>query len=207
MTGDYRFSTERLVYFSDAVVAITITLLVLDIRLPEGVGDMTDTQLWAALLDLGPAFRAYLISFAVIGSFWISHHRKFAAIAAADGRLIVLNLLFLLMIGAMPFATSLIAENPGPLATALYAGALTAGALMIAAIWVYARAAGLTRADLPPRRWRASLFASLAVAAVFALSVPVALIWPDPAKLMWILAMPPALLSRLGGGPVSGEPG
>jgi len=64
--------TDRIAFFSDAVFAIALTLLVLDIRLPEG---LADGELWDALRELWPQFFAYVLTFAVLGINWITHHR------------------------------------------------------------------------------------------------------------------------------------
>ncbi|MCX7890078.1 MAG: TMEM175 family protein [Rhodobacteraceae bacterium] len=189
-------SSERLILFTDAVIAITITLLALEIRPPEGAGGMSDAALGAALVALGPAVLAWLLSFAVVGGFWISHHRKFAFVPRVDGGLVLWNLLFLLAIGAVPFATALIARNPGPLATALYGGVMTAGAALLAAMWLHAGRAGLIDPALPVPARRLVLAGSLAVTGIFALSVPVALVLPDAAKFMWLLVLPVVLWRR-----------
>ncbi len=72
-----RLGLDRLIFFSDAVFAISITLLVLEIRLPAMEGNVTSTMLVSGLLALWPKYLAYVISFLVIGIFWIAHHRGF----------------------------------------------------------------------------------------------------------------------------------
>ena len=76
---------ERIVYFSDAVFAIAITLLVLEIRVPEG---LSPTALIATLGGMWPRFASCLISFSLIGGYWRAHHRLFRYIEAYDQRLI-----------------------------------------------------------------------------------------------------------------------
>jgi uncharacterized membrane protein len=73
--GSSRFGLERLVFFSDAVFAIAITLLALDIRVPELAGTVTNDGLAAAIAALGPRIFAYVLSFAVVGLFWLAHWR------------------------------------------------------------------------------------------------------------------------------------
>src|SRR6185503_20255623 len=115
--GDDENPNARLLALSDGVIAVAITLLVLDIRLPEGFGEFTDAQLWAALVALWPRILAYLLSFYVIANFWFSHRAKFNHIVKTDGRLMWINMLFLLTIGLLPFTTNLIAESGGTIAT------------------------------------------------------------------------------------------
>ena len=75
--GDDENPNARLLALSDGVIAVAITLLILDIRLPEGFGSFTDAQLWDALVALKPRFFAYLLSFVVIGGFWMNHRARF----------------------------------------------------------------------------------------------------------------------------------
>ena len=194
---------ERLVMFSDAVVAITITLLVLDIRLPAGAADLNDTDLWRALAQTGPRVLGYLISFAVIGAFWLGHHQKFSVIVRAARGLMVLNLLFLCCIGIVPFVTAILAENPGVLATQIYAAVMSACAFMLAMIWLFAILRGLIDARVSLReQWR-NLMLSLSSTAVFLLSIPIAKHDPDLAIYAWLLLLPVSLLQH----PTSHLPG
>lgn len=182
--------------FSDAVVAITITLLVLDIRLPEGINELNDAELWHALVGTWPRILGYLISFAVIGAFWLAHHQKFALITRAARGLIVLNLLFLCCIGIVPFVTALLAENPGTLATQVYAAVMAACALMLGVIWLFAILRGLIDASVSRReQWR-NLGLSLLSTAVFVVSIPLAAYSPDLAKFSWLLLLPLSLLQH-----------
>src|SRR3569833_4330037 len=111
--GDEEDPNMRLLALSDGVIAVAITLLVLDIRLPEGFGEFSDGELWAALVALWPRLLAYLLSFYVIATFWFSHRSKFNAIVKTDGRLMWINMLFFLFVGLVPFTTNLIAVCGG----------------------------------------------------------------------------------------------
>lgn len=187
---------ERLVLFSDAVIAITITLLVLEIRLPEGFGEFDDSALWHALLELAPRFLAYLISFMVIGVYWLNHHAKFGHIEKSSRGLLSINLLFLLFIGVVPFTTSLIAENGGALATAIYAGGMVCCGLSLMWIWAYSDARGMIDAALSPGRRRNILLTTLLSSIIFAASIPLALFSADLAKWLWLLIIPASLAGR-----------
>jgi uncharacterized membrane protein len=92
---------ERTVFFSDAVFAIAITLLALEIRLPDVADDPTALQ--EALIGLWPKFFSFLISFWFVGNYWVAHHRVFHYIRAYDRRLLLINLLFLIMDRANSF--------------------------------------------------------------------------------------------------------
>ncbi len=79
-------NNERLLFFSDAVIAVAVTLLVLDIRLPvEDAAGLSDADLWAAIRETLPRIYAYILSFLVVGLFWTSHHQKFVLIPHVDG--------------------------------------------------------------------------------------------------------------------------
>lgn len=105
-------SFERIVFFSDAVFAIAITLLVLEIKvphLPDGIG-FSDAWIQAELKHMIPKFAGFIASFFIIGLMWFEHHRIFQYIQNYDGGLIWRNLFFLLSISFIPFPTALASE-------------------------------------------------------------------------------------------------
>ncbi len=105
------FQLERLILFSDAVFAIAITLLVIEIKIPELPHDaVTDQALLEALGHLIPKFIGFLVSFLLIGQYWIVHHRLFGYVINFSGRLIWLNIFFLLAVALMPFSTGFYSE-------------------------------------------------------------------------------------------------
>ena len=110
-------SFERVVFFSDAVYAIAITLLVIDLRVPDLPGDASTQAIADALLQLAPRFYAFALSFAVIGVYWLTHWRRFQLIERVNQRLVVINLLLLGSIVFIPFPTALIAEFGDSLST------------------------------------------------------------------------------------------
>jgi uncharacterized membrane protein len=99
-----KFQLERLIFFSDAVFAIAITLLVIELKLPEIV-EVNDKSLGHALVAVLPHFFTLLLSFMIIGIYWIAHHRMFYYIINYDMKLIWLNLLLLFFIVLMPFSS------------------------------------------------------------------------------------------------------
>jgi len=106
------FQLERLILFSDAVFAIAITLLVIEIKIPEfKEGEViNDAALLHKLAHLIPKFIGFFISFLLIGQYWVVHHRLFGYVINFNGKLIWLNLLFLLSVALMPFSTGFYSE-------------------------------------------------------------------------------------------------
>jgi uncharacterized membrane protein len=179
---------ERLVFFSDAVMAIAITLLAIDLRLPLAQNP-TAGQLPGLLLRLFPQFLASTISFFVIGSFWSVHHRLFLYIKRYDNMLTRINLVFLFLVVMMPFATSVLAGFGGTLiGVAIYAGVVAAIAFVHTLMWRYAtQEHRLVDSDLPEGLVRAEYRVSLLAAGIFLASIPVALLSPYLAQFSWIL--------------------
>jgi len=106
---------ERIILFSDAVFAIAITLLVIEIKVPSLHGtEATEADLLHAIALLVPKFVGFLISFFLIGLYWTRHHLLFGYIADYSSKLVWLNLLFLLTIVLMPFSTGIFGEYSTP---------------------------------------------------------------------------------------------
>lgn len=145
---------ERLVFFSDAVFAIAITLLVIEIHIPHlEHGD--DPAALRALLELLPSFFGFVLSFLVIGRFWIGHHNAFTLIDHYDGRLAWPNLLMLMSIALMPFATAFMSANLGQFVPTLFYN-LTLLATALLSRWVIgiATSPALIRKDANPETVR-----------------------------------------------------
>jgi len=102
------FQLERIIFFSDAIFAIVITIMVLDVKLPEISSEkVTERELLKIFLHVVPRFIAYVVSFAIVGALWMKHLRIFSFLKDYNRQLIALNLLFLLSISLFPFALSL----------------------------------------------------------------------------------------------------
>lgn len=108
------FQLERMILFSDAVFAIAITLLALELKIPDLGNKATENDLLHALGHLVPKFFGFLISFFLVGLYWTIHHRMFGFVINYDKKLMMLNLLFLLSIVMMPFSTGIYGEYSTP---------------------------------------------------------------------------------------------
>jgi uncharacterized membrane protein len=134
---------QRLAAFSDAVFAIAMTLLVLDLDIPD-TGAVTSAADLRHALAQWSAYGAFVLSFAVIGSYWLAHFRAFRGLQRVDDRLLVLNLLALLGVTFLPFPTAILAEfGDRREAAMLYAGTLAALGFVWAALWNHAFRQGL----------------------------------------------------------------
>jgi uncharacterized membrane protein len=173
---------SRIVAFSDGVFSIAITLLVLNL----GVGkDISSGELADALWDQRENLIAYAISFAVIGRFWLVHHRFFSQVNAFDNRLISLNIFYLAWIVLIPFSSEVLGEHGGQAAAVvLYATNITG--VVLVGMWMAAdaRRAGLTSTG--PAAHVEQRYRSIYIAAVFLASIPVAVIAPQVAPFMWL---------------------
>ena len=155
--GDFlrsdRFDTESVHDLSGAVFAFALTLLILDLVVPEIPRGSSETALVSALVNLWPHILTYVISFGLIGSYWVVHRRIFTFIKRADRTFLWMNLLFLMCIAFMPFATKLMGAYPRyHVALLTYAGTAMATLLVHYAEWGYATGRGrLVDPDLNPQ--------------------------------------------------------
>ncbi len=192
--NDDKVALDRLVFFSDAVFAIAITLLALEIRLPVEVGPLSNDELFTALVEAWPKILGFIISFLVIGSYWIVHHRRFSHLMGYDGRLVFLNLLLLMAIAFVPFPTAVLSESGNRTATIFYALVMTITGLLSGVLWWHASSRRLIEEPAGSRRHTAA--GILITPAIFVLSIGVAYIDPGLARITWILIVPALSLVR-----------
>ena len=144
-------SKARLEAFSDGVIAIVITLLALDLTVPQPGHGMLLTQLG----DHWPQFAAYVVSFFTLGIIWVNHHARVSLIARVDRTLLFINLVLLLFVVLIPFATSLMAtyltsgSEEGSIAMAVYAVVLEGMAVSFTAMFEWSLREGRTYVTVP----------------------------------------------------------
>ena len=184
--GELEF--ERVVFFSDAVFAIAITLLVINIRVPAPPGSRaTLAQFAHELAGQTGRILSWALSFYVVGRYWTNHHAMFRHIARFDRRLVGLNLLLLACIAFMPYATNVVGEwgGSGP-GAAFYAACLAVAGLAQGAVWFHAARRGrLTASHVPPALANRYLLSLLQPPVVFLASIPVAFVSPLAAECLW----------------------
>jgi uncharacterized membrane protein len=187
-TGEAEFArraVERLSLFSDAVAAIAITLLALDLPVPGGV---TVSALWSSVRHSGTSYVAFLISFAVIAVAWAHHHDLFRYVIDVDARVRQLNTAWLLAIVLTPFATKLLTTR-GPETTSAHAVRLGFYALLqissaILLLMMQRHLASRRQAPATPAASVTNLtWQSYGIMLGFVLSIPLLFAW----KLAWLL--------------------
>ena len=102
---------SRIAALVDGIFAVAMTLLVLDLKLPEGLKMSSDAEVWRQLLELTGRFSTYTLSFIVLGTFWVGHHSLFHFVRKVNRHLLWLNLLFLLFTTLLPFSTNLLSAH------------------------------------------------------------------------------------------------
>ena len=185
--------TERTISFSDAVIAIAITLLALDLKVPQLPESSAAAELPRALLELWPNLFSFALSFWIIGSYWLAHRRTSELVGAYDQRMQLINLLFLMWIVLMPFSTALVGEyEHQQLPVIIYAVHNILTSLTLTWLWRHAArdSSLLVEANLDPRVVRHSTLRGLIVQGVFLLSIGISFVSVDVARLSWLLIWP-----------------
>jgi uncharacterized membrane protein len=182
---------ERLLSLSDGVVAIALTLLVLDLRVPV-IGLLGHPDSASALAaQLGhdtDQLISYVVSFYVIAQFWVTHHRVFRVVTGHNEGLAWWNFAFLFTITLVPFTSGLLgqyAENP--LAVDIFAANILLASMTSLATSRFIKRKGLLSAAYDKEQARAGRIRAFSVAAIMAVSMAVAWWNPDVAKYLWVL--------------------
>ena len=148
-SGAAGLAPDRLETLADGIFAIAMTLLVLELRLPE---PLPPGDLWGHIVDLGPRFASFFISFIVLGVYWFAHHQTFYFLVRVNRTVVWLNILFFLGATLIPFVASVLGDHPlDPVALALYGAVLGLLAALGFVIWWYITGdRGLVHENLDP---------------------------------------------------------
>ncbi|MGW1208278.1 TMEM175 family protein [Streptomyces sp. NPDC002499] len=177
-------AAERLTFFGDAVVAIALTLLALELPVPEG---STNSELWDSATDHREAYMAFAISFVVIAAHWRAHHRVFRYVTSSNRLMTSLTVYWLLMLVITPFATDVIGGDGAFQARFIFYAIVQFVACVLFVFMVREiRRATLYRPGTPPDLLPGAIRRMSVVAAGFLVSIPVALA-TEWAYLCWIL--------------------
>ncbi|MBS0446603.1 MAG: DUF1211 domain-containing protein [Proteobacteria bacterium] len=126
----FTLSAHRIEALSDGIYAVAMTLLVIDLKLPEGSVLRSTDDVARALMVLAPRFEAWLVSFLVLALFWYGNHRLLAHLRRIDGRTVALNLAQLALVSLMPFACALNGQYAGTAVQVVYAATMSALSLL-----------------------------------------------------------------------------
>jgi uncharacterized membrane protein len=195
---------DRLLALSDGVVAIAITLLVLQLNVPSParLADPNSASELAAQLGKGAdQLVSYVISFYVIAQFWLVHHRVFRRITGQREGLAWWNFAFLFTITIMPFTSDMLGKfSSNPLANNIFAANLLLATLATQLTMLYGRRKGLVAET--GDKMRAAVYRSAASSIVIAASIGIAWVNTDAAKYCWLLlALTPRVADRLAARP------
>jgi uncharacterized membrane protein len=170
----------RLEAFSDGVFAIAITLLIIEVRVPDShAGDLARD-----LANQWPSYAAFVVSFAIIGIIWVNHHDIFERIVIVDRSLLFLNLLLLLTVAFLPFPTALLGDyiregDNAHIAAAVYGANMTLIGLAFIAMWTYLiRVPTLLTPEVGVEGARRARRAAMIGPVVYALTIPLAFVSP-----------------------------
>jgi len=191
--------TDRLPALSDGVIAIAITLLVLEISVPTVPPGSPRSVLPGLLFEQWPEYLAFALSFLVVGLYWVLHRRTFVHVERHDTGILYLNLLFLLMVAFVPYATSVFTTYPDGTGVAFLSGILALTGFSLTLVWVYASRKDLLEEGLTSRVVSIQAARYLASPLVFLAAMLVAVVDPTLAMLTCLLLVPinAALQSRL----------
>ena len=183
---DYLPTTTRLEAFSDAVIAIIMTILILGIQIPQAGGGagatdaMTNSQAFSLLASLGPNFFAFILSFLALAIYWVNHHFFFANVEFTDKWLLWYNNHLLFWLAIIPFATQFLGQHPTlPVAIAVYGFVMAMGAFAFTLMGHYVFFESKLISDdisqpLREREFNRSRFGTF----VYALTIPLAFFLP-----------------------------
>ena len=146
------WNKARLEALSDGVFAIAMTLLVLEIKVPELDRHVDAATLWRAVRALWPLFFSFFLTFMLTSMFWVWHHVSLHCMRRVDGVIVAINLGFLMGISLAPFSTAMLGSFTlhQPVSLAFYFGNQLALGLLLNAYWIYAKRQGLLdNPDLP----------------------------------------------------------
>lgn len=192
--ADEEPTPARIEAFSDAVLAIIITLLAIELRVPREAA-LREGSLAGALLQQWPSYVAFVVSFLQVGVVWANHHAMFHYIRRTDHRLLVYNLMLLLCTAVLPFTSALLAEYARAgdadlrIAALLYSGMLGAAGVWFSATWQHALNAGLVTPHADPHRLHALRRHWMLVPLFYAVAFVLAFVHPRLSLGMYVVLL------------------
>jgi uncharacterized membrane protein len=159
----------RVEALADGMFAVVMTLLILDIKLPEIAPPATDPKLLTGLFDIKSKFLTYLVSFMVLGAYWLGHHFQLHHVQAVNRTLLWINLGFLLAVTFIPFSTSFMAEHTGLLTPLV----VYAGNLMLLGLFLFVHISYLHRHPALAANFSSAVFRAIVRRIYILIAIPV----------------------------------
>jgi uncharacterized membrane protein len=180
----------RTLALSDGIFAIAMTLVAFQIQVPL-LSHKNVSQLAGKLGGLTDHYVSFFITFAVIGFLWLAHHRLFRYVERCDDALMLVNLLFLMVVAALPFPSAVLGDYASQRpAVLLYASSMSLAGILLTALTLVAHRRGLLFPGTPADSLRMSLWRSASTVIVFTLSIPVAIVAPTVTPYTWLVLIP-----------------
>ena len=193
-----KISLEHLISFSDAIFAFSITFMAVTIEIPNLPENLSEAQIIQNLIgELGPRFAIYVISFFVIGVYWISYHQIFNHIVDSHTMIVWLTLVFLFFITLIPFAVDLQVDYGFyQVIFILYALVLTFGGSTLTLIWLHARKNRLIDNTVGRTEIQNVLLESILLPSVFVISILISIVNLQIAYYFWMVIVPAKIIIR-----------
>ena len=188
----HEFQLDRLILFSDAVFAIAITLLIIEIKVPDSVQHATSgLQVWKALGSISLKLMGFVFSFLLIGGYWMAHHRLFRYVVHYNSRLIWLNLFLLMFVVFFPFTTALAFETiPGDTDTPFIVYSfnhICIGLLFLLLWWYIAQPAHKLSDGLTNKKYmQYNYWRSFSIIIIFSITIVLCFVKPVAARLFTV---------------------
>lgn len=181
----------RIEAFSDGVFAVAITLLVLNLQVPQIAASVVSRELVPKLFELWPKLLIYALSFVIVGIYWVAHHNTFHYIKRSDRNLLWLNILLLMCIVFLPFPTALLGQYPEQrVSVIIYAGTLVITGLVLQLLWWYATSrCRLVDRNIDPRLVQRATRRNLTAPLIYLLAIGISL-FSVPASLVLFILVP-----------------
>jgi uncharacterized membrane protein len=184
---------DRVIFFTDAVFAIALTLLVVQISIPV-ISDAQANEpsaMWNALSDSLPEFIGFFIAFILIARYWMAHHLFFAQLRAVDRGLIGINLIYLAFVAFLPFPSALVGHyEQNPISVLLFAACLCIISGLEVVEFRHAQRNHLFRNRMPDDVYRYGVISSLSPVVLFIVTAPLAFISSTLCLVSWLLSIP-----------------
>ena len=194
---DRQIKLEHVVSFADAIFAFSITFMAISVHIPEITQNLTQAQVINKLLESIPEFEIYVISFFVIGIYWIAYHQIFNQIVNSDTTVTWLTLIFLFFITLIPLATNLqIGFGHYQLVFVLYALVLAIAGALLTITWLHATKNKLIDKDLTPREIHNISLEVIVPTVIYFLSILISFIDLRTAYYFWLVIIPAKVILR-----------